>query len=678
MSLKGKKVVFTGKLSKTRAKMKAEAEAAGIDVDTAISGNTDILVCGPQVAHNATNSKHKKAKKLGVEILEESAYRLRLTGKAPAKKKTEDTTKVSNKNKSEKTKTKKKETSTIQTLSSWFNTQTKSDLRAILNDIGDDQHRSSWSKARLIEQLENASTESVFNQLSDAQVTSALGHMGKEIKGTKSAQKEQLRALLNIKSDRSSKILTMIFSEDESIVNQGFSLFESLGDTDQESLLKQFPMKTTRGLTQWDNKNKHKELEDDQIPSGLKNHIVNIGFVLHALAEHEKLKTIKKAELWISQPFNEDFLSLLKNLSSIKNLNFRVAEQESFTIQADTLLSELKALKRSKALSIRYLPLVETLPEVKTLTLNGEENEPKPKFSELLLKCEESEYGFDWQTRYTTQRAYCSITDKRFPKLQKLTITNPSILGHLTINSTVLKSLTIENPKSLCSLKVNSTLENLHISDAPELRRMNINTTALKRYTLSPGLPKDISGPVDLRGQAKIEAHLTSQNDHFLHVVKDSTYGFNFTGSHAHLTHHETWVETYHYESSFSYFIDYLKQNLRQAAGEKDIEVNNFGSDDRCELWSEEFYLDNTCTTACGYEMDFYETASWKNRAVNTLPEVNCKRPRYDHTNSPLYPVLKDIIEDELMNDFYAVKLIELISPNEFKELTNLHQQLNQ
>ena len=74
MSIKGKKIVFTGKMSKTRAQMKKDAKAAGADVLSDISEEVDFLVCGNQVAHNATNAKYKKAKKLGIKTLEEDEY----------------------------------------------------------------------------------------------------------------------------------------------------------------------------------------------------------------------------------------------------------------------------------------------------------------------------------------------------------------------------------------------------------------------------------------------------------------------------------------------------------------------------------------------------------------------------------------------------------------------------
>ena len=48
--------------SGSRTEMEERAAKLGADVDKTISGNTDYLVCGRQVAYNATNAKFKKAK----------------------------------------------------------------------------------------------------------------------------------------------------------------------------------------------------------------------------------------------------------------------------------------------------------------------------------------------------------------------------------------------------------------------------------------------------------------------------------------------------------------------------------------------------------------------------------------------------------------------------------------
>ena len=78
--ISGKKIVFTGKMeSGERDDLAAQATALGADVDTAVSGNTDILVCGAQVAHNSKSTKLRKAQELGVTVMDEQTY-LKLIG----------------------------------------------------------------------------------------------------------------------------------------------------------------------------------------------------------------------------------------------------------------------------------------------------------------------------------------------------------------------------------------------------------------------------------------------------------------------------------------------------------------------------------------------------------------------------------------------------------------------
>ena len=98
MSLKGKKVVFTGKMSKTRKEMKSEAKAAGIDVDSAVTSNTDLLVCGIGVIAKASNGKFKDALKYGTEYVEEDEYRNRLKGQKPSTNPSKDTSASTNHN----------------------------------------------------------------------------------------------------------------------------------------------------------------------------------------------------------------------------------------------------------------------------------------------------------------------------------------------------------------------------------------------------------------------------------------------------------------------------------------------------------------------------------------------------------------------------------------------------
>lgn len=68
--LKGKSVVFTGKMDRTRAEMEDIARANDMHPQGAVNRSTDILVTGARVGRTKTD----KAKSLGVEIITEAEF----------------------------------------------------------------------------------------------------------------------------------------------------------------------------------------------------------------------------------------------------------------------------------------------------------------------------------------------------------------------------------------------------------------------------------------------------------------------------------------------------------------------------------------------------------------------------------------------------------------------------
>eukprot|EP00760_Papus_ankaliazontas_P039299 PhM_4_TR9523/c2_g1_i1/m.83176 len=75
VSLKGKTIVFTGTLSKTRAAMTKLAEGAGAKVTGSISSKTDYVVAGPGAGSKLSDAEHH-----GTTVWTEDQFMAALTG----------------------------------------------------------------------------------------------------------------------------------------------------------------------------------------------------------------------------------------------------------------------------------------------------------------------------------------------------------------------------------------------------------------------------------------------------------------------------------------------------------------------------------------------------------------------------------------------------------------------
>ena len=74
-NIEGKHICFTGKMEQgDRTEMKTQAKGLGAIVQSDVNSKTDILVYGSDVAHNSKHTKMNNAKKLGITILDETAY----------------------------------------------------------------------------------------------------------------------------------------------------------------------------------------------------------------------------------------------------------------------------------------------------------------------------------------------------------------------------------------------------------------------------------------------------------------------------------------------------------------------------------------------------------------------------------------------------------------------------
>jgi|GEM_PF-1404513 len=678
MSITGKTIVFTGKMSQTRAQMKKEAKAAGADVVSAISGEVDFLVCGDQIAHNATNAKYKKAKKLKIETIDEPEYRRRLTGKPP---------KSSSKNTSKNPAPKKQshpDSSAKQTsIRSFYRVFPKENLGKMHIAL---EGKSYTTKAKIIDSLMNHSLAKVLSTFTSNQLKAGLAHLGKPTSGKKKIRYDRLlEALQPAVEEKSidSKLLSLLLSGNSVSAKQGMSLFEALDEEEQKQILAQFPSKTEKGYIEWSNRNAHIVSSRDDLlkeHEGVKNHILNLGFVFHALANPESLKSIKSARIWLAHAMGVDFLRLVQLLEHAeiefclpqKNGSFSIHTQ-AFAVEVKAIMQRQKNNTKTLEVSAKHFPLISwaSIDHIYHLCITGEPSEQKNKFSECLLRAERGEYGgWIWRNWYSDQRSvysFSSHSGSAFPELKTLQIREDPIAGEITLHSPKLETVILNDLSSLTSLKIGTPIKSLRIAQTPDLSKLDINTDALDSYLLAEPLMNGISDAVALNNQKHIATHFETQNNNRVEIVEDATYGYTFTGKHAHIDHFEAWVETIHYEFSIGFFLDIIKSNMKSADSES---IPN----SRTKIWTEELDMEFECMTSSGYDLDYYSLADWSNRAVNTDPEIRIRRRAVAHPieeGTGFLETLKQAIGDCLCygSSFLIDWILEYFTAEELESL---------
>lgn len=85
MSMSGKTVVFTGKLSLKRVDMEREAHIEGIFTQASVKRGVDYLICGDDAKRKQT-VKYRDALRLGISVLTEDEYRNYLKGNRKTQK----------------------------------------------------------------------------------------------------------------------------------------------------------------------------------------------------------------------------------------------------------------------------------------------------------------------------------------------------------------------------------------------------------------------------------------------------------------------------------------------------------------------------------------------------------------------------------------------------------------
>jgi hypothetical protein len=586
-------------------------------------------------------------------------------------------------------------------------------LRSTLDRVYDTEHSASWKKEKLVRQILTHSVEDILGictvkELKLGLTLLNLSTSGKKkdlyerlIEGCNDTSKSDTKKATSKKSKKSKKSKTSkttkskktsqkddssyasklqkLFDGDISTIRQGFSLFEALGWEDQEQILKNYPPSKEKRVTHWENKRDLvKKRGEVIIDKEIDNDLINIGFVLHALAEAPQIASVKSMVLWLNNAMNSDFISLLIKCTSLTKLEFRIPlENNQYdSIKADTLISELQNIDKKMTLASRYIPLLEGgffFDVVEELMLQGESSEKQYPFSEALTKSVKKDGEFVWGNWYNNSRASYSI-HTQFSSLKKLSIIDDSILFDIFIAKD-LETLEIINLSNLIELHTDAPIKKLILKDVKSLTKIDINTSKIKQYSLTNPLQNGLSPSVNLKKKSAIVTLLKEQKKNQITVTEDATYGFGFIDKWKHLTHDEVWVEMTYYTFSLEHLLKYAKASIQKFfAQENSEEVTIDGS--FSAIWSADFGIEDFPFSS-GYEMQLHTWGEWKNRWANSDPQMESQLSSHDHSQSTHYERLKEILEDSdlFWNDYMWDEILAFIPKSQFQELEALIEQ---
>ena len=588
----------------------------------------------------------------------------------------------------------------------------KNKLSNFLDKLYDTEHTTSWTKSKLQGQLLKHSAEDVLGICTVPELKTGLSLLGLSTTGKKKDLYERLVDGCNSNTDQRKKSKTTssksaktkakkktkstskttkkktdesslggklirLLEGDASSFQQGLALFEALDWEDQEPILKNYPISKKSRVTHWANNcDQVKERGSEILDKDIDNHFLNIGFVLHALADAPQITTVKSTVLWLNNPMNSDFISLLIKCTSLTKLEFRIPlENNKYdSIKANSLVTELQSISKKMELTSRYFRLIEggyLFDVVEELILQGETSEKPYPFPEVLTKSVKKDNAFIWGNWYHNDRANVSI-NTQFSSIKSLLIVNDPILYSI-YTETDLESLELNDLSNLRELGVSEPVKKLKLQDVEQLFEMDINTSKMTQYILTHPLQNGLSPSVNKSGKSAIVKLFKEQKKNTITVVEDHTYGFGFIDKWKHLTHDEVWTEMVKFAFSVEHILKYIKASIQNHFGEDSTEEVTIESGSEV-IWSMDFEIEDF-PNSYGYDMQLHTWAEWKGRWSNVDPQIESDLSKHDHSDSEHYEQLIEIVVDSdgiCWDEYIWSEIVSFIPKSKYKELEKL------